>query len=62
MRHRVSPDGQWIAFTGIGGPVPDGERYVQVIRTNGTDRRIVVEMPGFKHAVPAWQPVGPRTK
>lgn len=57
-----SPDGQWIAFTGLGGPVPDGERYVQVIRTDGTDRRVVVETPGMRQAVPAWRPVSGPTR
>jgi Tol biopolymer transport system component len=57
-----SPDGRWIAFTGLGGPVPDGERYVQVMRTDGSERRIVVETPGLRQAVPAWQPVSSRTK
>ena len=51
-----SPDGQHIAFTGTGGPVPDGERYIQVIRTDGSDRRVLVPTPGLLQAVPAWQP------
>jgi TolB protein len=57
-----SPDGQWIAFTGTDGPVPDGQRYVQVMRTDGSQRRVVVETPGWRQTVPAWQPVSPRTK
>jgi TolB protein len=57
-----SPDGQWIAFTGMDGPVPAGERYVQVMRTDGSQRRVLVETPGWRQAVPAWQPVSPRTR
>jgi TolB protein len=52
-----SPDGQYIAFTGTGGPVPDGERYIQIMRTDGTERRVLVPTPGLAHAVPAWQPL-----
>ena len=31
-----SPDGTEISFTGTGGPVPAGERYVQVMAADGT--------------------------
>jgi Tol biopolymer transport system component len=57
-----SPDGRWIAFTGWLGELGESPRYVQVIRTDGSDRRVVVETPGLSQAVPAWQPVTPRTK
>jgi Tol biopolymer transport system component len=57
-----SPDGRWVAFTGTGGPVPDGQRYVQVMRTDGSQRHVVVETPGLRQAVPAWQPVSARTR
>ncbi len=53
-----SPDGRQIAFTGTGGPVPAGERYVQTIHTDGSDRRVVRPTPGLRQAVPAWQPLG----
>ena len=53
-----SPDGRTIAFTGSGGPVPAGQRYVQTIRTDGSDRRVVRATPGRLQAVPAWQPLG----
>ena len=53
-----SPDGTHIAFTGTGGPVPTGQRYVQTIRTDGSDRRIVAPTPGLRQAVPGWQPLG----
>ena len=53
-----SPDGTRIAFTGTGGPVPAGQRYVQTMRTDGSDRRVVAETPGLLQAVPAWQPLG----
>jgi len=33
-----SPRGRWIAFTGGGSDVPAGQRYVQVVRPDGTDR------------------------
>jgi TolB protein len=55
-----SPRGDRIAFTGTGGPVPDGERYVQTIRTDGTGRQVVAPTPGLRQAVPAWQPLGSR--
>lgn len=55
-----SPRGDRIAFTGTGGPVPAGERYVQTIRTDGTDRQVVAPTPGLRQAVPAWQPLGSR--
>jgi Tol biopolymer transport system component len=51
-----SPDGRWIAFTGAGGPVAEGERWVQVMRTDGSQRRVVAPMPGYRQLVPAWQP------
>ena len=53
-----SPDGTRIAFTGTGGPVPAGQRYVQTIRTDGSDRRVVTGTPGLLQAAPAWQPLG----
>jgi len=53
-----SPDGTHIAFTGTDGPVPTGERYVQTIRTDGSDRRVVAPTPGLRQAVPGWQPLG----
>jgi hypothetical protein len=33
-----------------------------VMRTDGSERRIVVETPGLRHAVPAWQAVSNRTR
>ena len=51
-----SPEGTRIAFTGSGGPVAAGERYVQTIRTDGSERRIVAPTPGLLQAVPGWQP------
>ena len=56
-----SPDGAQISFTGTGGPVPAGERYVQVMAADGGDRRVLVPTPGLLQAVPAWQPLGSRT-
>ena len=53
-----SPDGTQIAFAGTGGPVPAGQRYVQTIRTDGSDRRIVAPTPGMRQAAPGWQPLG----
>ena len=53
-----APDGTRIAFTGSGGPVAAGERYVQTIRTDGSERRVVAPTPGLLQAVPAWQPLG----
>lgn len=53
-----SPDGTHITFTGTGGPVPVGERYVQVMTANGGDRRLLAPTPGLLQAVPAWQPLG----
>jgi len=53
-----SPDGSRIAFTGTGGPVPAGERYVQTIRTDGSDRHVLSPTPGMRQAVPGWQPLG----
>ena len=53
-----SPDGTQIAFTGTGGPVPAEQRYVQTIRTDGSDRRVVAPTPGLRQAVPGWQPLG----
>jgi Tol biopolymer transport system component len=53
-----SPDGTYIAFTGTGGPVPLEERYVQTIRTDGSDRRVLAPTPGLRQAVPGWQPLG----
>ena len=53
-----SPDGTLIAFAGTGGPVPTGQRYVQTIRTDGSDRRIVAPTPGLRQAAPGWQPLG----
>lgn len=53
-----SPRGRWIAFTGAGGDVPNGQRYVQVIRPDGTDRHTVAPTPGLLQAVPGWQPLG----
>ena len=53
-----SPDGTRIAFTGTGGPVPEGQRYVQTIRTDGSDRRVLSPTPGMRQAVPGWQPLG----
>lgn len=53
-----SPDGTKIAFTGSGGPVTAGERYVQTIRTDGSGRRVVSPTPRLLQAVPAWQPHG----
>lgn len=45
-----SPDGASIAFTGTGGPVPAGQRYVQTIRTDGSDRRLVAPTPELLQA------------
>ena len=53
-----SPRGGWIAFTGGGSDVPSGQRYVQVIRPDGTDRYVVAPTPGLLQAVPGWQPLG----
>jgi Tol biopolymer transport system component len=53
-----SADGTQIAFTGTGGPVPAGQRYVQTIRTDGSDRRVVAPTQGLRQAAPAWQPLG----
>ena len=53
-----SPEGTRIAFTGSGGPVAAGERYVQTIRTDGSERRIVAPTPGLLQAVPGWQTLG----
>ena len=53
-----SPRGGWIAFTGGGGDVPAGQRYVQVVRPDGTDRQVVAPTPGLLQAVPGWQPLG----
>ena len=53
-----SPDGSRIAFTGTDGPVPAGERYVQYMKVDGSDRRVLVATPGLAQAVPAWQPLG----
>jgi len=53
-----SPDGTRIAFTGSGGPVTAGERYVQTINTDGSERRVVATTPGLLQAVPGWQPLG----
>jgi hypothetical protein len=55
---RPSPDGTEIAFTGTGGPVPAGQRYVQVMSADGADRRLPAPTPGLLQAVPAWQPLG----
>ena len=53
-----SPDGTKISFTGTDGPVPPGERYVQVMSVDGSGRRLVAPTPGLLQAVPAWQPLG----
>lgn len=53
-----SPDGSRIAFTGTDGPVAVGQRYVQTMRTDGSDRRVVAPTPGLLQAVPGWQPLG----
>lgn len=53
-----SPDGRAIAFTGTGGPVPAGQRYVQTMSTDGSDRRVLRPTPGLLQAVPGWQPLG----
>jgi TolB protein len=53
-----SPRGNLIAFTGGGADVPAGERYVQVIRPDGTGRHIVAPTPGLLQAVAGWQPLG----
>ena len=53
-----SPDGTEISFTGTGGPVPAGERYVQVMAVDGSDRHLVAPTPGLLQAVAAWQPLG----
>jgi len=53
-----SPDGTRIAFTGTGGPVAAGQRYVQTMRTDGSDRHVVAPTPGLLQAVAAWQPLG----
>ena len=53
-----SPDGTEISFTGTGGPVPAGERYVQVMAVDGSDRHLLAPTPGLLHAVPAWQSLG----
>ena len=38
--------------------MPAGERYVQVMAADGTDRHVLVPTPGLLQAVPAWQPLG----
>jgi Tol biopolymer transport system component len=53
-----SPRGGWIAFTGAGADVPAGQRYVQVMRADGADRRVVAPTPGLLQAVAGWQPLG----
>jgi len=53
-----SPRGGWIAFTGAGADVPLGQRYVQVMRADGSDRRVVAPTPGLLQAVAGWQPLG----
>ena len=53
-----SPDGTQISFTGTGGPVPPGERYVQVMAADGGERRLLAPTPGLLQAVPAWQALG----
>lgn len=37
--------------------MPDGERYIQVMRTDGSERRVLVSTPGLAQAVPAGQPL-----
>ena len=53
-----SPDGTLIAFVGSGGVVPAGQRYVQTMGTDGSDRQVVTATPGLLQAVPGWQPLG----
>ena len=53
-----SPDGTQITFTGTGGPVPAGQRYVQVMAVDGSGRHVVAPTPGLLQAVAAWQPLG----
>jgi len=53
-----SPRGGWVAFTGGGADVPAGQRYVQVMRPDGTGRQVVAPTPGLLQAVPGWQPLG----
>ena len=53
-----SPDGTRIAFTGTGGPVPVGQRYVQTIGIDGSDRQVLAATPGLLQAVPGWQSLG----
>ena len=55
-----SPRGGWIAFTGGGGDVPAGQRYVQVVRPDGTDRQVVAPTPGLLQAVPGLAAAGCR--
>jgi Tol biopolymer transport system component len=55
-----SPDGTRLAFTGSGGRVPAGERYVQTMDLDGSQRRVLSPTPGLLQAVPAWQPLGAR--
>jgi Tol biopolymer transport system component len=55
-----SPGGTRVAFTGSGGPVPAGERYVQTIDLEGSQRTVLSPTPGLLQAVPAWQPLGSR--
>lgn len=57
-----SPDGTQIAFTGWLGQIGQTPRYVQTVRTDGSQRRVIVETPGLSQAAPAWQPIVPRTR
>ena len=61
VRHRVQPARRpHRLHRAPAGPVPAGERYVQTLRTDGSDRRVVAPTPGLRQAVPAWQPLGRR--
>ena len=53
-----SPRGRLIAFAGGGADVPAGQRYVQVIRPDGSGRHSVAPTPGLLQAVAGWQPLG----
>lgn len=53
-----SPDGTRIASTGTDGSVPAVQRYVQTMRTDGSDLRVVAPTPGLRQAAPGWQPLG----
>ena len=51
-----SPDGTRISFTGTGGPVPAGERYVQVMAADGSNRRLLAPTPACCRRCPPGAP------